>query len=74
MMALDALNTLDKWPLPGLDKFIEECKEKDVKEVYLTGTNTDPLLYKHHNHLIKVLRNNGFSPGIRTNGVWWQFA
>lgn len=47
MMALDPLNNLKTWPLPGFDEFVKECSEKQVKEICLTGTNTDPLLFKH---------------------------
>lgn len=71
MMALDALNTLDTWPLPGLDNFVTECRRHGVTEVNLTGTNTDPLLFKHHAKLTAYIRKTipGVSLGIRTNGA-----
>lgn len=69
MMALDSLNNLDKWPLDGLKEFIEKCLEKDVKDVNLTGTNTDPLLYRHIPVLVDLLHDQGFKVGIRTNGA-----
>lgn len=71
MMALDPLNTLDVWPLPGLEDFIKKCHSKGVQEINLTGSNTDPLLFKHHDELAMRLRAefpNG-RLGIRTNGV-----
>jgi hypothetical protein len=71
MMALDPLNTLDSWPLPGFDKFIETCKRRGVTEINLTGSNTDPLMYRHHDELCAALRWEWPEGriGIRTNGV-----
>ena len=73
MMALDGLNNLNKWPLDGIDWFIAEClaHKPMVQEVNLTGSNTDPLLYKHikelHSYLSEHMKELKF--GIRTNGV-----
>jgi len=71
MMALDSLNVLDTWPLPGIDDFIAKCLLKDVSEVNLTGSNTDPLLYEHlpelKSHLKRYIPHLTF--GLRTNGV-----
>ncbi len=67
MMALDSYNNLNEWPLRGFDQFKDACYEKDIWEINLTGTNTDPMLYRHAD-LIK----NKFidcTLGIRTNGV-----
>jgi hypothetical protein len=70
MMALDPLNTLDLFPLPGLWYFLAACEEHKIAEVNLTGSNTDPLLYKHHGELTAALRKAGVKRlGIRTNGV-----
>lgn len=71
MMTLDPLNNLNTYPLLNLDKFIESCKNHNIKEVNVTGTNTDPLLYQHtqklHDELLKHIPDLIF--GIRTNGV-----
>ena len=71
MMGLDALNNLDEWPLKNLEKFIEICLNKDIYEVNVTGTNTDPSLYQHLYKLRQELQS--YIPslvfGIRTNGV-----
>lgn len=71
MMALDSLNVLDQWPLPNVDKFVDECYEKGISEINLTGSNTDPMLYKHidklYNYLYETVPNLRF--GIRTNGI-----
>jgi molybdenum cofactor biosynthesis enzyme MoaA len=71
MMDLDKENNLSMWPLENIDNFIKELLLKDVKEIYVTGTNTDPLLYKHTAHLIEYLKNSikGSMIGVRTNGV-----
>lgn len=71
MMALDALNNLDKWPLKNIEKFAEECVNHGVSEVNATGSNTDPLLYRHTADLKAYLK--GYIPnlrfGLRTNGA-----
>lgn len=71
MMELDALNVLNAWPLPGISEFIERCAAKGVKEINLTGTNTDPLLYVPMSHLIEFIREimPEVKLGIRTNGA-----
>lgn len=69
MQELDSLNNLKKWPLAGLAEFVKQCHEHNVEEVYLTGTNTDPLLYWHIAELAAYLRAERFPIiGVRTNG------
>lgn len=71
MMALDPLNVLDTWLLPSLDEFITKCLLQKVTEINVTGSNTDPLLYKHlpelKGYLEKYIPHLTF--GIRTNGA-----
>lgn len=70
MMALDGFNSLDTWPMPGWSAFVEECKRHAVGVVYLTGTNTDPLLFRHIERFTAAVRNDiGSRVGIRTNGA-----
>lgn len=71
MMDLDPLNNLAKWPLPGFDEFVARCQARGVREVNLTGTNTDPSLYHHLPALAQELRRAipEVKLGIRTNGV-----
>jgi MoaA/NifB/PqqE/SkfB family radical SAM enzyme len=71
MMALDPLNNLNEWPLANIDRFVAKCNEKGIREVNITGSNTDPLLYQHTEKLISYLRSNipGVRIGLRTNGV-----
>lgn len=70
MLALDSENVLDTWPLPNLDRFVEECLPR-TSEINVTGTNTDPLLFKHlqplKTYLINRIPNLVFK--ARTNGI-----
>lgn len=71
MMALDPLNNLKDWPLKNIDKFVADCQEHGVKTIYVTGSNTDPLLYQHTIALRDYLKARipGLTFGLRTNGV-----
>lgn len=71
MMALDPLNNLDRWPLDNIEYFVERCLAHGVREINLTGSNTDPLLYKHTPELAAYLREKipGAILGLRTNGA-----
>lgn len=56
-----------KWP--NFTEFLDRCAGKGIKKVYLTGQNTDALLYKHSAELIEhVQEDRGFEMGMRTNG------
>lgn len=49
--------------------FLEDCQKEGIKKIYLTGQNTDPLLYYDLGNLIDFLQDDwGFKVGIRTNG------
>ena len=71
MMDLDTYNVLKTWPLPNLDKFCDQLRQRPTKEICLTGTNTDPLMYQHHTELVGYLRNEFPTTdiAIRTNGA-----
>ena len=71
MMALEPYNNLDTFPLKNLGRFILACIGKGIKEINLTGSNTEPLLYQHHIPLTNFLRLaiSGVKLGIRTNGI-----
>ena len=71
MPGQDKNNNLDRYPLLGIEKFIDEVNKRDITEINLTGTNTDPSLYKHTPKLIAYLRHHvpNARIGIRTNGV-----
>lgn len=52
----------------NFSKFLELCKEKNIKKIYLTGQNTDALCYKYFGELVEYIQGLGFDMGIRTNG------
>lgn len=48
--------------------FLKQTQSENIKKVYITGQNTDSLVYKHLQELIEYCQNMGFTVGIRTNG------
>jgi len=71
MQALEPFNNLKKENLDGFDEFIDKCKERNITEVALTGSNTDPLLYKFIPELKRKLQDRLDLKMFRitTNGV-----
>lgn len=69
MMGLDSYNVLDEWPLANLEEFIARCQSRSIDEVYVTGSNTDPALYKPIRKLVERLRLAFGEIGVRTNGI-----
>lgn len=57
----------NKWK--NWENFLNECESKGIKQIYLTGQNTDALLYEHLQELIDHLKARGFCIGCRTNGL-----
>ena len=64
------IDNLDLYPLRNLDRFIEWIDRHAIRQVVLTGTNTDPLLYRHQARLIAYLREAlpGVQLSLHTNG------
>lgn len=62
---------LDLFPLPGLDRFVAALREHGVVQVSVTGTNTEPLLYRHTADLVDHLRREipGVQLSLHTNGT-----
>lgn len=50
------------------DDFKAMCHRLNIKKVYITGQNTDALLYPYLADLINHLHAAGFQVGLRTNG------
>lgn len=48
--------------------FLQECKNRNITKLYLTGQNTDALLYKYFDEFVDYIQSQGFTLGIRTNG------
>jgi molybdenum cofactor biosynthesis enzyme MoaA len=49
-------NNLDEFPLRNLGAFVTLLRRHRVRQVVLTGTTTDPQLYRHEARLIRWLR------------------
>ena len=52
----------------NFDIFLKKCEETGIKKLYLTGQNTDALLYDYFDELVDYVQGRGFTLGIRTNG------
>lgn len=63
-------DNLDEFPLRNLEPFVELLRRHGVRQVVLTGTNTDPQLYRHEARLIAWLREQipGVQLSLHTNG------
>lgn len=55
-----------KWQ--NFDKFLDLCKKENVRKLYVTGQNTDSLVYSYIEFLVRYLHDKGFLVGLRTNG------
>ena len=55
---------------PDFNIFLQRCADLNLRKLYLTGLDTDPLLYQHLADLITALQadRRGFDVGLRTNG------
>lgn len=49
-------------------KFIERCETERIRNIYITGQNTDALIYQYLDELVDFLHDTGFAVGLRTNG------
>lgn len=54
--------------LPRLPEFLTLCRQHKVQKLYVTGQNTDSLLYAELGELVSFLHDKGFMVGLRTNG------
>jgi MoaA/NifB/PqqE/SkfB family radical SAM enzyme len=52
----------------NFNHFLHECKIAGIKKIYITGQNTDALVYKYVHELVPFLKERGFMVGMRTNG------
>lgn len=64
-------NNLDRYPLLGQQQFVDAVLERDIGQVVMTGTVTDPQLYRHEARLLDELRRQlpGRQFSLHTNGV-----
>lgn len=55
--------------LINLDDFLTACKQRRINRIYVTGQNTDALLYRYLPELISHIQDDfGLDAGFRTNG------
>jgi len=52
----------------NFQEFLELCCKYNINKIYITGQNTDSLMYYYLRELIDYLRNRKFDVGLRTNG------
>ena len=52
----------------NFDSFLVQCKKECIEKIYITGQNTDSLLYSYLKPLVDHLHAKGFKVGLRTNG------
>jgi len=64
-------NNLRKETLNNLDEFISLIKQSKTSKIILTGTRTDPQLYKYEEQLLNRLRNDlpNVHISLHTNGL-----
>jgi|GEM_PF-591558 len=61
------LNThFSEWK--NFDAFLKSLRTRGIQKIYLTGQNTDPLLYRYLGPLMDHLKQHGFFVGLRVNG------
>jgi molybdenum cofactor biosynthesis enzyme MoaA len=53
----------------NFEKFLERSRAEQIKKIYITGQNTDALVYNYVGELVDYLSEVwGFGVGLRTNG------
>jgi MoaA/NifB/PqqE/SkfB family radical SAM enzyme len=66
------VSNLDRFPLLGIEPFIETVNRERIPQIVFTGTTTDPQLYRHEGRLLAMLQER-LHPAARfsvhTNGV-----
>ena len=64
-------DNLERFPLAGMARFEARLMRLGIREITITGTNTDPLLHKHLGELVARLnaRVAGARINLHTNGV-----
>ncbi|OHA06639.1 MAG: hypothetical protein A2934_01075 [Candidatus Sungbacteria bacterium RIFCSPLOWO2_01_FULL_47_10] len=52
----------------NFETFLKKCKDNRIRKIYITGQNTDSLMYRCLEQLIDFLHAQDFAVGLRTNG------
>ena len=65
---VDLMNThYNEWV--DFERFISLLHKNNIKDIYLSSVNTEPMLYKYVDSLVYYLIDRGFDVGVRTNGT-----
>jgi MoaA/NifB/PqqE/SkfB family radical SAM enzyme len=65
-------DNLDVFPPRGLQALIDQIVQHGIRQVVLSGTNTDPQRYRHEDRLLDLLRRQlppGVQISLHTNGL-----
>ncbi len=64
-------SNLDLFPLHNLDSFVQAVDREKIGQIVMTGTTTDPQLYRHEIRLLDYLRASlpGRTFSLHSNGV-----
>lgn len=54
---------------PKFSTFLDVLRKRDCNTIFLSSTNSEPLLYPYIEELVPYLKSEGFTVGIRTNGT-----
>lgn len=49
-------------------EYLDRCAAAGIKRIYVTGQNTDSLIYRYLDKLVDHMQERGFDVGLRTNG------
>lgn len=52
----------------NFDEFLDRCRAAKIQRIYLTGQNTDALVYRYVDEIVDYVQSLGFGMGLRTNG------
>ena len=53
----------------NFQEFLTRCRDANIQRIYVTGQNTDSLIYKFLPELVDYMQGDwGFNVGLRTNG------
>jgi molybdenum cofactor biosynthesis enzyme MoaA len=52
----------------NFEAFLDRCRAESISKLYITGQNTDALVYRYVGELVDYLSAQGFGVGLRTNG------
>lgn len=64
------VSNLNEFPVKNLEKFMQILRAEEVDQLSITGTNTDPQLYRYEEYLLSYIRNElpKVKISLHTNG------